>query len=34
MDDMKNWKEESGIPHDNGKISGMPLGLKKINPFM
>jgi hypothetical protein len=27
MNDMKNWKEESGIPHDNGKIKWYAIGL-------
>lgn len=26
MRDMKNWKEESGIPHDNGKIKWYAVG--------
>jgi hypothetical protein len=26
---MQNWKEESGIPHDNGKIKWYAIGLEE-----
>ena len=29
MNDMKNWKEESGIPHDNGKIKWYVIGTEQ-----
>lgn len=33
MNDMKNWKEESGIPHDNGKIKWYAIGLGEDESF-
>ena len=33
MSDMKNWKEESGIPHDNGKIKWYAIGFEEEESF-
>lgn len=29
MSDMKNWMEDSGIPHDNGKIKWYAIGFEE-----